>query len=148
MSNTTSIRTRTRKRNRVQLSKHIPCEVCARLGCGTKLSGFIVFLGNHHCSMNHHVSVLSNRCTLPLITRFTSSEKELHLIRRNQERGSNDTLIQNTCLSVLDYLVSAPIEQDAHAAHIFSSRSYPAHQNLNGILRESSNSKMKIWVNV
>ena len=115
MSNTTSIRTRTRKRNRVQLSKHMPCEVCARSGCGTKLSRFIVFLGNHHCSMNHHVSVLSNRCTLPLITRFTSSEKELHLIRRNQERGFNHTLIQNTCLTVLDYLVSAPFEQEAHA---------------------------------
>jgi hypothetical protein len=120
VSNTTSIRTRTRKRNRVHSSKYIRCEVCARSGCGTKLSRFIVFFGNYHCSTNDYVSVLSEHCTLPHPPRFTSSEKEFHLFRRNRDRGSNDTLIQNTCISVSDYLVSARFEQEAYATHISS----------------------------
>ena len=94
--------------------------MCARSGCGTKLSGFIVFFGNYHCLTNDYVSVLSEHCTLPHPPRLTSSEKEFHLFRRNRDRGSKDPLIQNTCISVSDYLVSARFEQEAYATHISS----------------------------
>ena len=69
--------------------------------------------------MNDYVSVLFERCTPPLIPRFTFFEKEFHFFRDNRERGSNDTLIQNTGISVFDYLVSVPFEEKTSTTYIF-----------------------------